>query len=67
MPVVAILTCVFVGYILKPKAVIDEVELSGQKFRSRKLYVVIIKFVAPIILAMIFVSSILEFLGIIKI
>lgn len=67
MPVVAILTCVFVGYILKPKAVIDEVELSGQRFKSHRLYVVIIKFVAPIILAMIFVSSILEFFGIIKI
>lgn len=67
MPVVAVLTCIFVGYFLKPQAIIDEVEVSGKPFKSRKLYIVIIKFVAPIILAMIFISSILEFFGIIKI
>ena len=29
MPVVAFLTCVFVGYIIKPKTLIDESILSG--------------------------------------
>lgn len=67
MPVVAILTCIFAGYIIKPKTIIEEVESCGKKFKSRKLYIIIVKFVAPIILAMIFISSILDFLGIVKI
>ena len=32
MPLVAIGTCVLVGWLLKPKAVIDEVEKTGDKF-----------------------------------
>jgi NSS family neurotransmitter:Na+ symporter len=36
MPIVAFFTCIFVGYIIKPKAVIEEVELSS-KFKRKKL------------------------------
>ncbi|MCI8371341.1 MAG: sodium-dependent transporter [Lachnospiraceae bacterium] len=66
MPIVAILTCVFVGYIIKPKTIIDEVESSTPRFKSKTLYVVVIKYIAPILLALIFLASILEVLGIIK-
>ena len=63
MPIVALLTCVFVGYFLKPKALIEEVEVSS-KFKKKKLFVVIIKYVAPICILLILISSILDALGV---
>jgi NSS family neurotransmitter:Na+ symporter len=66
MPVVAIFTCVFIGYILKPKAIIDEVEVSAP-FKGKKLFVVVIKYIAPIFLVAILVSSVLDVFGIVKI
>ena len=64
MPIVAFLTCVFAGYIIKPKAIIEEVESSGE-FKSKKMYTVVIKYIAPIFIVMIFISSVLKGLGII--
>ena len=50
MPVVAIGTCFLIGWIVKPKYVIDEVTKNGEKFRRKGLFVAMIKFVAPIML-----------------
>jgi NSS family neurotransmitter:Na+ symporter len=58
MPIVATATCIFVGWVLTPKAVIDEVEEGGRKFRSRGLYVVMVKFIAPAFMIAILVSEI---------
>ncbi len=63
MPIVALLTCIFVGYFLKPKALIDEVEIEGE-FKKKTLFVVIIKYFAPICIVLILISSILDALGI---
>ncbi len=66
MPIVAFLTCIFIGYILKPKAIIEEVE-SSAPFKSKKLFTVIIKYVAPVFIVLILISSVLDVLGILKI
>ncbi len=66
MPIVALLTCIFVGYILKPQTLIDEVELSS-RFRRKKLFVMVIKYIAPICIVLILISSVLDALGIAKI
>jgi NSS family neurotransmitter:Na+ symporter len=66
MPIVALITSIFVGYILKPQAVIDEVKLSSS-FKREKLFVLIIKYIAPIFLVVILVSSVLEVTGVLKI
>ena len=58
MPVVATATCIFVGWVLKPKAVIDEVEEGGRTFRARGLYVVMVKYFAPAFMIAILVSEI---------
>ena len=62
MPIVAFFTCVFVGYVIKPQAVIDEVELNGE-FKRKKLFAAIIKYVAPICIVLILASSILSAFG----
>ena len=59
MPIVALLTCLFVGYVLKPKAIIEEVELSG-KFGMKKLFTIVIKYVAPIVLLVILATSVVD-------
>ena len=66
MPIVAFLTCIFIGYILKPQAIIEEVERSA-RFKSKKLFTVIIKYIAPVFIVLILVSSVLDVLGIFKI
>ena len=66
MPIVAFLTCIFIGYVLKPKTLIDEIELTG-KFKSKNLFTVVIKYVAPICIVLILISSVLDALGIMKI
>ena len=66
MPVVAIFTCIFIGFIIKPKAIHEEVEISAP-FKAKKLFNVIIKYIAPVFLVAILVSSILDVFGIMKI
>ena len=66
MPIVALLTCVFVGYVIKPKCLIEEMEIGG-KFTSRRLFTVVIKYVAPVCIVLILISSVLDGLGIVKI
>ena len=66
MPVVAILTCIFIGYVLKPQTLIDEVEVSAP-FKAKKLFTVVIKYIAPVCIVLILISSVLDVLGIFKI
>ncbi len=66
MPIVALLTCIFVGYIIKPKAISEEIELTG-KFKGKQLFNVVIRYVAPICIVLILISSVLDVLGIVKI
>lgn len=58
MPLVAIGTCILVGWLLKPKTIIDEVEKTGDKFRRRGLYVVMVKYIAPVLLVILFLKSV---------
>ncbi len=54
MPIVALLTIIFVGWIIKgnTSAISEEVESSG-RFASKKFYHVMIRYIAPVCLAVI--------------
>ena len=65
MPIVALLTCIFIGFVLKPKTLSEEVALTGT-FKRRKMFEVMIKYVAPICILLILISSVLSGLGIIS-
>lgn len=58
MPIVALLTAILVGYAVRPETVIEEVEQNGI-FRSKKLYVYMIRFVVPLCMVIILISSLL--------
>ena len=64
MPIVALLTCVFVGWIIKPKIILTEVRQSSE-FKSAKLFTVMIKYVAPVFVVVILVAYIMAAAGII--
>ncbi len=56
MPIIAILTCVFIGHVIGIKVIENEVESSG-KFRIKKAYAPIIKWVAPIIISFVLIAG----------
>lgn len=62
MPIVAILTSILIGWIVKPKMIIDEVTKSGCKFSRKWVYIVMIKFIVPAMLIILFLQA----LGVIK-
>ena len=63
MPVVAIGTCILIGWIVKPKTVIDEATKNGEKFQRKHLYIVMIKFLAPVMLLVLLLGSLGVFHG----
>ena len=58
MPIVAIGTCILIGWISKPQTVIEEVQKNGEKFSRKGMYVVMVKFITPILLFILFLKSI---------
>lgn len=66
MPIVGMMTCIMVGFIIKPKTITDEIELNGP-FKVKGFYNVMVKWIAPICIFAILVSSVLNTLGIVTI
>ena len=62
MPVLSIGTCILIGWIVKPKTIIEEVTLGGRRVRREKLYVIMVKVVTPLLLFFLLLQS----LGIIR-
>lgn len=65
MPIAAIMTCVFVGWIIKPKTIIDEVRESAP-FKAAGPWTAMIKYIAPICIVLILVSYVAQTFGFIK-
>ena len=57
MPLISLLTCVFVGWVIGPKGIDREMELGGCVFKSKRLYRVMIRYIAPVLMAILFVTS----------
>ena len=57
MPLVALFTCILIGYVVKTTYVESEVELNA-RFRSKYIYRVMVKYIAPIFLLLIFIWSV---------
>ena len=58
MPIVAILTCVLIGWVVGPAYTINEIERNGEHFGRKRLYVVMIRYIAPILLFILFLKSV---------
>lgn len=58
MPLVALLTCILIGWVVKPETIIDEVCLGGCRFSRKGLYVAMMKVLAPVLLFVLLIQSI---------
>ena len=63
MPIIAFFTCVIIGFIIKPKAIVDEVKATDGTFKSEKLFTVMIKWIAPVFILGILCFSVAEGMG----
>ena len=57
MPIVAIATCVLIGWVAGPQVAISEFEKNGESFSRTKIYIFMIKYVAPVMLFILLVKS----------
>lgn len=57
MPLISLLTCIFVGWVIGPKWIHEEMEYGGYTFHRKKLYTIMIRFIAPAIMAVLFLQS----------
>ena len=57
MPFIALLSTILIGWVITPDYVIDEMQRSGETFRRKKLYRVMIRYVAPVMMLVLFLQS----------
>ena len=57
MPLIALLSTILIGWVKKPEYVISEMERSGDLFRRKGLYVVMIRYIAPLMMLILFLQS----------
>lgn len=57
MPFIALLSTILIGWIVTPDYVIDEMQRNGETFHRKKLYRVMIRFVAPVMMFVLFLQS----------
>jgi NSS family neurotransmitter:Na+ symporter len=66
MPIAALATCILVTRVIRKGQIAAEIEAGGKKFRGKKLFGFMIRFVCPLFVLIILVSSILNVFGIIS-
>ena len=57
MPFIALLSAFLIGWIKTPDYVIEEMESTGDTFRRKKLYRIMIRYVAPVMMFVLFLQS----------
>ena len=55
MPIVALVSCILIGWVVGTKVIEDEVTLNGEKFSRVGIFRVMVKYVAPVCLVVILV------------
>ena len=57
MPFISLLTSILIGWVIGPKWIIDEVEKNGEHFGRAGLYRVMIRYVVPVVMLILFLTS----------
>jgi len=57
MPIIALSECILIGWVVGPSVVEDEITKSGCKFGRKTLYELMVKFIAPILLFILFLRA----------
>lgn len=57
MPFIALLSTILIGWVVTPDFVSDEMERNGEKFRRKNIYRIMIRYVAPVMMFILFLQS----------
>lgn len=57
MPLIALLSTILIGWVKTPGFVIEEMECGGRTFRRKKVYVIMIRYIAPVMMLILFLQS----------
>ena len=57
MPFISLLSAILIGWIMKPSWIAEEMELNGEKFKRKKLYNVMMRYIMPVIMMILFLQS----------
>lgn len=53
----ALVMCIFIGWIMGPEAVIGEVEKTGIRFKLKKVWVFMIRYITPVLVLLTFLTA----------
>ena len=57
MPLISLLTSIFIGWIVKPKWIEEEMKVGAKKFSRKGLYAFMIRWVVPVVMGVLFLQS----------
>ena len=57
MPLIALLSTILIGWVKTPEFVIEEMERGGRAFHRKKVYVIMIRYIAPVMMLILFLQS----------
>ena len=58
MPFISMLSAILIGWVIGPSWIVEEVEHGGRRFGLKGLYAVMIKYVVPVVMFILFLESI---------
>ena len=64
MPIVAAVTCVFVGWVIGPKSIVDECEAEGCAMKAKTFYSFMVRYLAPALMVALLISEVCRALNI---
>lgn len=57
MPILAICTCILIGWVTKPFLLVGEMRLNGYRFRRKGLYFVMLRYIVPTLLIVLLLTA----------
>lgn len=57
MPLIALLSTILIGWVVGPDYVVEEMEKGGARFTRKKVYRVTIRYIAPVMMLVLFLQS----------
>ena len=57
MPFLSICTCLLIGWVVTPRLLVGEMRLNGYSFYRKTMYVIMLKYVVPVIMAILLLGA----------
>lgn len=57
MPLISFLTCIFIGWVVKPGWIEGEMLENGAAFHKKRIYEIMVRYIAPLMMGILFLQS----------